>query len=85
MQIAKYISVLISFLVLFVFIVMLILGVKDSFEIAVTFFIFLVGGVWAIYGLFRLFLLALYHTRKAWLLAEQDAHKFYHSEQDIKK
>ena len=32
-----------------------------------------VGSPWALLGLFKLFLLALYHTRKAWVQAAQDA------------
>lgn len=27
---------------------------------------------WAVYGVFKLFLLTLYHTRKAWLQAAKD-------------
>nr|DAG77198.1 MAG TPA: hypothetical protein [Caudoviricetes sp.] len=38
-----------------------------------VFFIFIVGIPWALFGLFKIFLLALYYTRKTWLQATQDA------------
>ncbi len=40
---------------------------------ALVIFIFIVGIPWALFGLFKLFLLALYYTRKTWLQAAQDA------------
>lgn len=49
---------------------------KDPAEIwlgGVLIFIFIVGIPWALFGLFKLFLLVLYYTRKTWLQAAQDA------------
>ena len=36
-------------------------------------FIFVVGTPWALFGLFKIFLLAVYYTRKSWLQAAEDA------------